>query len=113
MELLYNDDNIIIKIDRSKKLLAYEWKRFIPEDAYRKALEIVYDTICDHDVEKCLIDMRKLSVIPRGAQEWMDNTWLPLVEAQGVKNFAIVGVRPTIRMHYLLYVEQQELIERN
>ena len=113
MEKLYADENIKITLDRSKKLLAYEWKKFIPEQAYKDSLEIVYKTICDHDVEKCLMDLRKLSVIPRGAKSWMEHTWLPRVKAQGVVKIAIISVPPTIQAHYLLYVEQQELLTRN
>jgi len=113
MEILYEDNNIQLRLSRPKKILACEWKKFIPEAAYRDSLEIVYKTICDYDVEKCLIDMRKLSVIPKGARKWTDDTWIPRAKAEGVRHFAIVRAPPTITIQYLLYMQQQELMERN
>ncbi len=113
MDIIYEDENIQLKISRQKKVLMWEWKKFIPETTYRDSLEIVLNTICDNDVEKCLVDMRKLSVIPRGAQKWTDDTWMPRAKAEGVRHFAIVRAPPTIAIHFVLYMQQQELMERN
>jgi len=90
MDILYDDEYIQIRINRLKKLLEYEWKKFVSENTFKSSLERVYDTICDHDVDKCLIYRTNFSVLPPHMLTWWENTWFPLVRENGIKKIAVV-----------------------
>ncbi len=90
MEIVYEDDSIIIRLNRPKKLLEYAWKKFVSENTYKTSLERVYDTICDHDVDKCLIDRSKFSILPPHMRNWWETSWFPRIRENGIKRIAVV-----------------------
>jgi len=110
MEILYEDDKIIIRINRPKKLLEYEWKKFVSENAFKNSLERVYDNICDHDVDKCLVDRTKFSILPSHMQNWWENTWFPRIKDNGIKKIAVVCPPASIKNLWLTYLAQEEIL---
>jgi hypothetical protein len=112
MDILYDDDYIQIRINRPKKLLEYEWKKFVSENTYKSSLERVYDTICDHDVDKCLINRTKLNILPPHMQNWWENFWFPRIRESGIKKIAVICLPSNIKNLAIVhaYIAQEEIL---
>lgn len=112
MEILYEDDSIIIRLNRPKKLLEYVWKKFVSENTFKSALERVFDTICDQDVDKCLINRTKFSVLPPHMRNWWETTWFPRIRNIGIKKIAIVCGTSNINevTMVLAYLAQEDVL---
>ena len=109
---LYEDEYIKIRICRPKKLLEYKWKKFVSENTFKSSLERVYDTICDHDVDKCLINRTKFSILPSNMQTWWENFWFPRVRDNGIKKIAVICESSNIDniTMVLAYLAQEDLL---
>ena len=112
MDVVYDDEYIQIRINRPKKLLEYAWKKFVSERAFKSSLERVYNTICDHDVEKCLIDRTKFSVLPPSMRNWWETSWFPRIRDNGIKKIAVVCGPSNINdiSMVLAYLAQEDVL---
>jgi len=87
---LYNDKYIQIKLNQDNACMEYQWKRFVPDKAFRGLLDKIYDYTVEHKCDKMLVDMEKMRVIPVESQKWVESDWFPRMIGQGVKIFAMV-----------------------
>jgi len=112
MDVVYDDEYIQIRINRPKKLLEYQWKKFVSELTFKRSLERVYDTICDHDVDKCLIDRTKFSVLPPHMRNWWETSWFPRIRENGIKRVAVVCGSSKINnaSMVLAYLAQEDVL---
>ncbi len=110
IEILYENDEIIIRINRPKKLIEYKWKKFVSKNIFKKSLERVYNNICGLDVDKCLIDRTRLGFFPSHMQNWWENTWFPRIKDSGIKKIAVVSAPSSIRNLWLTYLAQEEIL---
>ena len=112
MDILYDDDYIQIRINRPKKLLEYEWKKFVSENTFKSSLERVYDTICGHDVDKCLINRTKFSILPPHMLHWWEHFWFPRIRDNGIKKIAVICESSNIDniTMVLAYLAQEDVL---
>ncbi len=112
METLHEDDFIKIKINRPKRLLEYEWKKFVSENTFKNSLERVFEIICDHDIDKCLVNRTRFSTLPAHMLLWWENIWFPRIRDNGIKRIAVVCAPPNINdiTTVLAYLAQEDVL---
>jgi hypothetical protein len=67
-----------------------EWKGFATSSEFRDALMRALDAIRDKRSVAYLSDTRKVKVVVHADQAWVNEVWIPLVVASGVKRVALV-----------------------
>jgi hypothetical protein len=81
---------VSIRWDKVHKCVHSEWKSFANSDEFRAALMRAIDAIKDRHAIAYLSDTRKVKVIVHGDQNWVNEVWVPLLIAAGVRRFALV-----------------------
>jgi len=81
---------VSIRWDKVHKCVHSEWKAFANSDEFRAALMRALDAIKDTHAIAYLSDTRKVRVIVHKDQNWVNEVWIPLLIATGVRRFALV-----------------------
>ncbi len=63
---------------------------FVPHHDFVDLLTHKYRLILECRPKKCLLDIRTISVFAAGSEEYLKNTWLPLIREDGVKTIAFL-----------------------
>ena len=79
-----------LRWDKVDKCVHSEWKAFANSDEFRAALMRALEAIKDTHAIAYLSDTRNVKVIVHGDQNWVNEVWVPLLIAAGVKRFALV-----------------------
>lgn len=81
---------VSIRWDGVHQCVFTEWKGFANSAEFRVALMRALDAIRDHRGVVYLSDTRKVKVVVHKDQDWVNQVWIPLLAATGVKRFALV-----------------------
>jgi hypothetical protein len=89
--LVYVDEPwLFMRWDDEHQCVYSEWKGFANSPEFRSALMKGLEAIREHNATRYLTDSRKVKVIVREDQEWVNDSWIPMAAADGLKRLAVV-----------------------
>jgi hypothetical protein len=80
----------LLRWDEMHRVVHSEWRAFANSAELRAGLLRGIDAIKDHKARLYLTDTRKVKVIVRDDQTWIQQTWIPLAVAAGLQRIAVV-----------------------
>ena len=89
-ELFLEEPWVVIRWDSAHNCVHTEWKAFANSAEFRGALLRALEAIKEKRAASYLGDGRKVKVIVREDQEWVNEVWIPLAAAAGLKRVALV-----------------------
>jgi hypothetical protein len=81
---------LLMRWDDAHKVVHSEWRAFANSAELRVGLLRGLDAIKDHHALGYLTDTRKVKVVVREDQLWIQQTWIPLAIAAGLKRVAVI-----------------------
>ncbi len=88
---VYTDEPwLTIWWDSAHRCVHGEWKAFATSVEFRAGLMKGLEAIKDKKATAYVSDTRKLKVIVQKDQRWVQETWIPLAVAAGLKRVALV-----------------------
>jgi hypothetical protein len=76
--------------DSEHECLRSQWKAFANSAEFRAGLMKALDAIRERHAVRYVSDTRKVKVIVHADQEWVTETWVPLMAAAGLRRFGLV-----------------------
>jgi hypothetical protein len=90
-DIVYVDQPwLSLRWDDEHKCVYSEWRAFANSAEFRSGLMNGLEAIRENHATRYLTDTRKVKVIVREDQEWVNETWIPLAVADGLKRVAVV-----------------------
>lgn len=89
-EVFLDESWVTIRWDGKHKCLHTEWKAFATSAEFRAALMKALAAIKKKGAIAYLGDGRKVKVIVRKDQEWVNEVWVPLAAEAGLRRVALV-----------------------
>ncbi len=91
-----------------------EWKAFATSAEFRAGLMKGLEAIKDKKATAYVSDTRKVKVIVHKDQQWVQETWIPLAMAAGLKRLALVtgapGLGKTTVVEIVKEVDDQQFL---
>jgi hypothetical protein len=81
---------LLMRWDRVHRLVHSEWRAFANSAELRAGLLKGIQAIKDHQAVAYVTDTRKVKVIVHEDQKWINDTWVPLAAAAGLKRCGVV-----------------------
>jgi hypothetical protein len=80
----------IVKWDLTSEAAHMEWLGWADSAEFRGANDALIRVITKHRSSRILGDSRKIKVIKKSDQAWVNNDWFPRILAAGLKRMALV-----------------------
>jgi hypothetical protein len=88
---VYSDEPwLSIRWDNEHECVHSEWKAFATSAEFRAGLMKGLKAIQEKHSTRYLTDSRKVKVIVREDQQWVNETWIPVAAAAGLRRLAVV-----------------------
>jgi hypothetical protein len=88
---VYSDEPwLSIRWDNEHKWVHSEWRAFANSVEFRAGLMKGLQAIQEKHATRYLTDSRKVKVVVREDQQWVNETWILLAAAAGLKRLAVV-----------------------
>ena len=94
MTVLYEDDNIIIRLPDIPKCLFWKWKKYVPQETYKELLEKIYNFTREHGCDKVIMDLTDMKARSQELQQHIETNFFPRMIQLGVLSWA--NVKPAM-----------------
>ncbi|WP_108978402.1 methyl-accepting chemotaxis protein [Leptospira ryugenii] len=75
---------------QSKSMIEVVWKPDYSDDAYQNILNKALEIIKQHNVSKWLADTRKIGLVSKQGQEWVNQEWFPIASNSSLRKMAVI-----------------------
>jgi hypothetical protein len=80
----------LVKWDPPSQSAHMEWQGWAKPDEFRAANDALLEAIKDHHGSRILGDSRRIRVIQKSDQDWVNQDWFPRILAAGLNRMALV-----------------------
>jgi hypothetical protein len=88
---LYDDSTYhTIEIDEELGAALFTWDAYDSGEPFRNSLSRLREVLADRDMEKYLVDTRKITAHDEEDKAWIAETWIPRLVEEGVRAGASV-----------------------